>query len=164
MNNMSCQSINSRCHVSAPSPTLSPTDPVPRGLLTLCPAPTDPVGLDSPPPPHPPRSRSLARPRARALVLWRSFSRFLSVAGSLTLAALCTRLRTPYRTQHTAHSCPSCITCCAGPNSLTQSLTHADYVHPPRYPRISLHICLLGHTQTVSKGPHNRPRRSLYKP
>ena len=27
----------------APSPTLSPTDPVPRGLLTLCPAPTDPV-------------------------------------------------------------------------------------------------------------------------
>ena len=27
-----------------PSPTLSPTDPVPRGLLTLCPAPTDPVG------------------------------------------------------------------------------------------------------------------------
>ena len=26
-----------------PSPTLSPTDPVPRGLLTLCPAPTDPV-------------------------------------------------------------------------------------------------------------------------
>jgi len=23
-----------------PSPTLSPTDPVPRGLLTLCPAPS----------------------------------------------------------------------------------------------------------------------------
>ena len=29
-------------HMS-PSPTLSPTDPVPRGLLTLCPGPTDPV-------------------------------------------------------------------------------------------------------------------------
>jgi len=30
--------------VCVPSPTLSPADPVPRGLLTLCPAPTDPVG------------------------------------------------------------------------------------------------------------------------
>ena len=25
-------------HMRTPSPTLSPTDPVPRGLLTLCPA------------------------------------------------------------------------------------------------------------------------------
>jgi len=35
---------------AAPSPTLSPTDPVPRGLLTLCPAarPTDPVGQSWP--------------------------------------------------------------------------------------------------------------------
>ena len=31
-----------------PSPTLSPTDPVPRGLLILCPAPTDPVGQSWP--------------------------------------------------------------------------------------------------------------------
>jgi len=31
-----------------PSPTLSPIDPVPRGLLTLCPAPTDPVGQSWP--------------------------------------------------------------------------------------------------------------------
>ena len=31
-----------------PSPTLSPTDPVPRGLLTLCRAPTDPVGQSWP--------------------------------------------------------------------------------------------------------------------
>jgi len=31
-----------------PSPTLSPTDPVPRGLLTLWPASTDPVGQSWP--------------------------------------------------------------------------------------------------------------------
>ena len=44
--------------VSRPSPTLSPTDPVPRGLLTLCPAASSGPGaqgdahLPSPPPPH----------------------------------------------------------------------------------------------------------------
>jgi len=32
----------------ASTPTLSPTDPVPRGLLTLCPAPTGPVGQSWP--------------------------------------------------------------------------------------------------------------------
>ena len=101
---MSCQSINSRCHVSAPSPTLSPTDPVPRGLLTLCPAPTDPVGLDSPPPsPHP------ALALSRALAHAHLFSGALSLAFFLSLALLpwqrCARgcvHRTAHSTQHTA--------------------------------------------------------------
>ena len=33
-----CEEVSPVCELSAPSPTLSPTDPVPRGLLTLCPA------------------------------------------------------------------------------------------------------------------------------
>ena len=41
-------SIPPRPKKLVPSPTLSPTDPVPRGLLTLCPAPTDPVGQSWP--------------------------------------------------------------------------------------------------------------------
>jgi len=32
-----CEEVSPVCELSAPSPTLSPTDPVPRGLLTLCP-------------------------------------------------------------------------------------------------------------------------------
>ena len=33
-----CQHPAGECASCVPSPTLSPTDPVPRGLLTLCPA------------------------------------------------------------------------------------------------------------------------------
>jgi len=33
-----CASLTVLARARTPSPTLSPTDPVPRGLLTLCPA------------------------------------------------------------------------------------------------------------------------------
>ena len=82
-----------------PSPTLSPTDPVPRGLLTLCPAASSGPGAQL----HVVQRERASIRRVCPLSLSLSLSLFLSLTHTLSLSRTHTETQTRAHTYTKAH-------------------------------------------------------------